>query len=193
MDPEMQQAAPPADGEAPAPEEQDTFDTMVAGIREHLFSEPVEKGVREQLRAASDIAREMGAITMVLCMEAGRQAQEVGAPVETDMLIGLATEIIDDLLMIAEAMGLIESAEDDGLREEALMHAVNAYLQQANPTEDERGAAMQMLEMMMGDGEVDEAAGELQRMGAARGVDPMAEDEQPADAPAPAGMSLMGG
>lgn len=171
----------------------ETFETMVAGVREYLFGE-AEQRVRDQLRKAQDLPREIGALTMTMCVEGSRQAQEAGVEVDMDIILGLATEVIDDLLAIAEAMGLIESADDDGLREDSLLAAVEAYLATSNAGPEEREAAMQMLAQMQGDGSMAEAAGTLAERGGARGVDPFADEQQggPQSAPPP-GPALMTG
>lgn len=157
------------------------YETAVAGLRKHIFG-PAEAGIREKLRASDDVATDVGNMAFALVQQAAQQAEQAGTPMDQEMVIGAATEMIDDLLMVAEAMGLIETADDDALREDSMMSALSSYIQYAQQElgPEEQQAAQQMLQQMQADGTVDDAASLIAQIGARQGVDPFADDDQPA-------------
>ncbi len=176
----------------------ETVETMTAGLIKHIFGKG-EEGIKEQLSKSQDLPRDIGSLAYTLVDAAADQATKAGREFDLDMLMGVVTEIIDSVMQLAEALGVIDDADDDELREFALMSAVEAYIASGEPSPDEVEAAKQMLAGMSESGDVDEAASTLKRMGASRGEDPFAEDapaegappEAPVDAP-PEGMQPPG-
>lgn len=158
----------------------ETFETMVAGLVKHIFGAG-EKGIKDQLKASKDLPLDIGNLTYTMVDAAADQAGKAGREFDLDMLMGVSAEVIDSLLQLAEAIGLIESADDDELREDAMMNAVKAYLTAGEASPEEQEAAKQMLAQMSDDGMVDEAEGTIAAMGARHGQDPFADD--PVDAP----------
>lgn len=167
--------------EAGSPEETEAYETMVAGLREHIFG-AAEEGIREKLRTTEDLHTDVGNMALALVMEAGKQAGDSGIDADFEMLLNVGTEIIDDLLDIAEAMGVLEEITDDD-RSKSLLAAVRAYLSSADVPPEEQEAAKQALQQMQMDGAVDETASELSAMGEREGVDPFADEEQPPEQP----------
>lgn len=166
------------DDEGGDPAETEAFETMVAGLRAHLFG-AAEQGVRDKLRQSQDLTGDIGSMALALVMEAGKQASEVGIETDFELLSAVATEVIDDLFEIAQAMGLIDEVEDDD-RQEAMIAAVTGYLttSEADPAEQEE--AKQVLAAMTENGMVDGAVNDIRRLGARRGIDPFAGAEQAA-------------
>lgn len=150
--------------------EEDTFVMMVSGLRSHIFG-PAESGIVEQLSQApeGEIGRVMGEITFALVQEAAHQAEENGRELTMDILMGVATEVIDDLAELADAYGMPVQDKD---REYALLFAQQLYVDNSNPSDDERNAAKQTLAQMKQDGSVDTATKYVQQRGAEEGVDP---------------------
>lgn len=167
--------------ESATPGEQETFETMVAGLRDHIFG-AAEEGIRAKFRQSQDIHEDIGAMALALIMEAGKQAETSGVEVDFEMLLSVGAEVIDDMLEIAEAMGVIDGIDDDD-REKAMLSAVRAYLMSADVPPEEQEAAKAALQQMQLDGSVDEAASRIQRLGEQEGVDPFAEGEQVAPRP----------
>jgi uncharacterized protein with beta-barrel porin domain len=164
------QEAPEA---APSPDETDTFENMVAGLIEHMYG-PAEAGILKQLKAAKNPAKEAGNITMLMVQEAASQAEAAGREFDMDMLLGVATEVIDSLLKMAQA-AKVKIADEEDFRSEALFSAVQAYVASKPPGSEEQEAAKAMLAEMQANGMVDEGAAELQRLGQKHGVDPFAQ------------------
>lgn len=157
---------------ARAPQQQDpeadTYATMVAGLRDHIFGKG-EQGIVEQIQQADEPGRVMGEITFALVQEAAHQAEQAGRELSMDILMGVATEVIDDLTQLMEAHGMEVKQQD---REYALLYAQQLYVQSSNPTDDERNAAKQTLAGMKEDGSLDTATKYVQQRGAENGTDP---------------------
>lgn len=158
-----------------------TFETMLAGLREHLFGKG-EQGVVQQLSEAEDVAKKLGEVVFVLVKEGAKQAEESGAEMDMDILMGVATELIDDIAELMEAHGV---PIDEKARGDALLYAQQFYVESADPSDDERNAAKQSLASMRQDGQVDEATSYIQQRGTEEGVDPFGvEEELPPERPA---------
>lgn len=156
----------------PQAEDQDgaTFTAMVAGLRGHIFGKG-EQGIVEQLTKAQgdEIGRVMGEITFALVQEAAHQAESAGRELSMDILLGVATEVIDDLSELMDAHGVTITDKD---REYALLYAQQLYQQSLDPSEEEQAAAKQQLAALKQDGSVDTATKYVQQRGMEAGVDP---------------------
>ena len=156
------------------PDEQ-TFALMVAGLRNHIFGKG-EAGIVKAMQAADDPGRVCGEIVFALVKEAAEQATKDGRELGMDVLLGVATEVIDD---IAELMAAVGQPMDDKQREFALLYAQQLYVESSNPSDDERNMAKQSLAQMHADGSVDQAVSYVQQRGTEAGVDPFGVGEQP--------------
>lgn len=156
----------------PQADDQDgaTFTAMVAGLRAHIFGKG-EQGIVEQLSQAQgeELGRVMGEITFALVQEAAHQAEQSGRELSMDILMGVATEVIDDLTDLIDAHG-IEVTDKD--REYALLYAQQLYQQTLNPSDEEQAAAKQQLAQFKQGGELDTATKYVQQRGMEAGVDP---------------------
>lgn len=146
------------------------FGTLVASLRNHIFGKG-EGGIARALGEAApdDIGRVIGEMTFAMVQEVAHQAEERGAQLDYDMLIGVATEVIDDVVELAAASGI---EVPDEQREFALLYAQQLYVESQSPTDDQREAARQDLAMLKRDGEVDAATEYVQMRGAQHGADP---------------------
>lgn len=149
------------------------FGSLVSGLRAHIFGQG-EASIIEQLQQADDIGRVMGEITFALLRESMQQAQDQGAEPVWDVLIGAATEVIDDLAELATAHGL---KVGDREREYALLFAQQLYVETSNPSPDERQAAQQQLGELKQGGEFDQAVSYVQQRGTEAGVDPFGVEQ----------------
>lgn len=164
-----------------------TQEEMIAGLVEHIFG-PAEPAMKKMIQESQDLGQDIGAATLSLMQVTADQAEQAGREFDMEMLLNVATEVIDAILELAAAMGKIEDPEDEDLRADALMTAVQGYLASAQFSPEEQEAAKQLLQQMTEGGEVDEAAGTISALGARRGVDPFADDE----AAAPEGLDQTG-
>lgn len=152
-----------------------TFETMVAGLREHVFGKG-EAAIVERMKSADDPGRVCGEIVFALVREAAKQAEQAGRELDMDILMGVATELIDDLTELMAAHGI---ELDDKAREYALMVANQLYVESAQPSDDERNMAKQSLSEMRQSGDVDEAVKYVQQRGAEAGSDPFGVSQMP--------------
>lgn len=156
------------------PDEQ-TFTQMVAGLRDHIFGKG-EQGIVKAMTEADDPGRVCGEIVFALVQEAAKQASQSGREFDIEMLLGVATEAIDDISELMAAHG-VEMTEQE--REFALLFAQQLYIETSNPSEDDRAAAKQELARMKETGEVDTAVEYVQQRGTEAGADPFGTEEMP--------------
>ena len=151
-------------------EQDDLFGKFVSTLRNHIFGKG-EGGILRALQEAppENVGQTIGEMVFTMVQEVAHQAEAKGAQPEYDMLIGVATEAIDDIVELAEASGLDVPDEQ---REFALLYAQQLYVENQNPTDDEREAAKQDLAMLKQDGDVDEATKYVQQRGMEAGADP---------------------
>lgn len=152
----------------------ETFETMLAGLREHLFGKG-EQGVVQRMTESQDPAKTLGEIVFVMVKEAADQAGQAGRDIDMDILMGVATELIDDISELMEAAG---TPIDEKARGDALLYAQQFYVESADLSEDDINAAKQSLASMHEGGEVDEAVSYIQQRGTEEGVDPFGVEEQ---------------
>lgn len=148
--------------------DEEMFVMMVAGLRKHIFG-PGEQGIVKTMTEADDPGRVMGEITFSLVREAAHQAEEAGKELVWDVLIGVATEVIDDITELMEASGMEITDKD---REYALLYAQQLYVDSSEPTPEDREAAKQQLSEFQQSGEVDQTVSYIQQRGTEAGVDP---------------------
>jgi hypothetical protein len=151
-------------------DEEKVFTMMVAGLREHVFGKGEQGIVKRMSEAeAEDVGRVCGEMVFSLVREAAKQAESAGHELSIDMLLGVATELIDDISELMEAYG---KPMDEKQREFALLYAQQLYVENSNPTDEEREAAKQSLSAMRESGDVATATEYVQQRGAEAGADP---------------------
>lgn len=168
----------------PAPPEQpgndaadaETVDTMAAGLLEHLTG-PAGDAATKRIKKAKNPAQEVGRITLDYVKLAAEQAQEAGREVDLDMLLGVATEVAEALMLLAKKAG-VKVPDEEQFMAEAIITAVQSYAATVPPGSEEQEAAKAMLAEMQASGMVDQGAAELQRLGKKAGVDPFAQAQQ---------------
>lgn len=179
-------AAPTGLMGAPAPEEDgdDTamFEQMVAGMREHIFG-AAEASITQQLQQAQNVTQDVGTLTAALMKGGIDQAKDTGTQIGMDVILGAATEVIDDLFDIARALGVMEEATDDD-RKEALSVAIQTYAESAEDSPEEQAAMQALLQELDAEGITEEAAGYMEADAAKVEKQPQGGQRQP--------MGLMG-
>lgn len=177
------QMAPPPGNVNGADPDTEQYETLVAGITEHIYSDAVLPKIQQQLKQSQDLPKDIGSLTLSLIMAGADQANQAGQELGLDVLMGAATEVIDSFIKIAEASG-VDTGNLDDLREASLYAALEAYGTLSTTSPEEQDAAKQMLAQMQQDGTVQSAADHLQQRGQQVGVSP--------PAPRPSKTSLMG-
>lgn len=151
----------------------ETFETMVAGLRDHVFGKG-EEPIVKRMQEADDPGRVMGEIVFALVSEAAKQAEQAGRELDMDILMGVATELIDDLTELMAAHGVELT---DKQREYALLVAQQLHVESSEPSDDDRNIAKQQLAEFKQGGEMDSAVQYVQQRGAEEGADPFGVGE----------------
>ncbi len=156
--------------------QEEYFTVMVAGLRSHIFGKG-EGGIAKAVQEADDVGRVIGELTYAMVSDAAHQLEAKGVrDLDYDMIIGVATEVIDDISELMEALGMPINQKD---REYALLYAQQLYVEQQQPSDDMRRAASQDMARLKQDGEVDQAVTYVQKAGMEAGADPFGVNEMP--------------
>ena len=169
-----------------------TFVTMVAGLRKHIYGKG-EQGIVDLLSKTDpkDIGRVLGEVTFALVREAAKQASQAGRELGMDILMGVATEVIDDIVELMDAHGVQISDND---KQFALLYAQNLYQQMiGKPSPDEQNAAKQTLAQAKQDGTLNTAVSYVQQKGMEAGVDPFGVHQMKGGGQQPPAGGMMGG
>ena len=171
MQPQLDTAETAGQAQVPTDQETAVFEQMVAGLRDHVFGKG-EKGIVERLGASNtqeELTRSLGQTVFILVQEAAHQAEQAGVELDMDMLMGAATQLIDDIGDLMEANG---KPIPEDVRGDALLFAQQLYVESSNPTDEDREAAKMDLAEQRTSGQLDEAVSFVQQRGAENGADP---------------------
>lgn len=171
--------------QAPATEESGdpAMEQMLAALLDHI-SGPGRDGVIKRLREGADnLPKTIGSLVLAMVQEGVNQAKQAGVDLDMVGAMEAAAELIDTIMRMAEAIGLIDNADDQALREDSWTAAIEAYVMTAQDDPEQMEAAKQLLQQMQQEGMVDEAAGTISAIGQRRGEDPFADGDPAIDAP----------
>jgi hypothetical protein len=170
-------------GEEVAPDANDparvTYETIVAGLTEFMFGKGKDGIVKQLQSAGKDLTVKMGQITFTLLKQAVEQSKQTQVEIDMEMMMAVATEVIDSLIRMVRALK-IKAPADGLMREQALMVATQSYLATTQPGSEEQAAAQQALQQMDADGTMAAGAKTLGGIGKRAGVDPYATAGQAA-------------
>jgi len=176
-------------------DERKTYETLLAGLLDFVWGQGQADIQRQLQQATKDtLATIIGHITFALVQQGADQAEKVGKHLSMDMLFGVATEMIESLEKMAGALNIPFDAKAVGLQ--ALVQALNDYAESLPPGSAAQQEAKDALKQF-GQQNIDDAAGTVQQIGQANGVDPFGQAGQggaqpPAGPSAPPPQGLMG-
>lgn len=116
-----------------------------------------------------DIAETIAAMSYRIVRESIDKVEGQG-PVDIDIVLGVATETIDLLLEILDALGVKYDPEE--MREDTLLRMTALHMEQVGNDPEQKAIAQAALEEMMVDGSYQEAMGAAEGMMRKHGVDP---------------------
>ena len=122
-------------------------------VEQHIHGRQREK-ILTQLQK-NPTADAVASLTYELITGMDKQAEERGAPIGLDVILGVATETIDILVEIMEAMGVEMDPEE--MRSESLMKMVLLHMQMVEDDPAEKAAAQEMLVALTEDGSIDQS------------------------------------
>lgn len=176
-------------------DEQKLYETLLAGLLNFIWGQGQADIQRQLQQATKDtLATIIGHITFALVQQGADQAEKSGKHLSMDMLLGVATEMIESLEKMAGAMNIQFDAKAVSLQ--ALVQALNDYAESLPQGSQAQAEAKQALKEF-GQQNIDDAASTVQQIGQANGVDPFAQAGQsggqpPGAAAAPQPQGLMG-
>jgi hypothetical protein len=180
MPPDAQDSSPDSGAD---PKQQKLYDSLLSGLLEFVWGKGQPDIQRQIQRASKDtLATVIGHIVFALVQQGADQAEQRGFDLSADMLMGVATEMIESLEKMAAAMNIKFDAKAIGLQ--ALVQALNDYAQSLPPGSQAQQDAQDALKQF-GQQNINTAAATVQEIGEKNGVNPFAQAGQGAPAAAP--------
>jgi hypothetical protein len=165
---QSQQGAPPPDPQqgqdsGADPKQQKLYDTLLSGLLEFVWGKGQADIQRQIQQATKDtLATVIGHITFALVQQGADQAEQAGHDLSADMLMGVATEMIEALEKMAAAMNIQFDAKAVGLQ--ALVQALNDYAESLPQGSQAQQDAKDALKQF-GQQNIDDAAATVQEIG----------------------------
>lgn len=132
---------------------------LISQVEQHIHNRGRDEIV-EQLQA-EPTAQTVGQITYDLIMAMDEQAKQRGAPIDLEVLLPVATETIDMLVEIMEAMGTKEDLQT--LREEAMMALVMIHMKAVEDDPEAKAAARELMQALADEGMFAEGMGYIEK------------------------------
>jgi hypothetical protein len=127
---------------------QDLVDRLSAQVEQRIHGPEREKILKRLEQDPSADALAEFVYNTILSID--QQADNRGAPVDIDVLMGVATETIDRLVEILEAMAV--EFDPDEMREETLLKIVMLHMKAVEGNPEEKAAAEELLLALTEDG-----------------------------------------
>jgi len=127
---------------------QDLVDRLNAQVERKIHGPAREKILKRLEQDPSTDALAEFVYNTIISID--KQAESRGAPVDIDVLMGVATETIDRLLEIMEAMQIEFDADE--MREETLLKIVMLHMKAVEGDPEEKAAAEELLMALSADG-----------------------------------------
>lgn len=133
---------------------------------------PAREQVIESVRdGQQELGQTLAAIAYRIVRETADQLEQSDPGLlEMDLMLRLATETIDYLLEIADALGI--QYDPDGVRQESLIEMVALHMEQVGDDPRQKAMAEDALNEMLADGTYQQAMREAEQMMRQQGVDP---------------------
>lgn len=138
-------------------------DKLNKQVEQHIHGRKREQILDQFSR--NPTADAVASITYDLIRKMDEQASQRNSPLELDVLMGVATETIDILVEIMEAMGI--NMDPNEMREEALMKMVLLHMQFVEDDPEEKAAAQELLMALQEGGEFDQGMEYIQKRASA--------------------------
>lgn len=161
-------------------DQQKLYETLLAGLLEWVWGKGKPDIQRQIQQATPDtLATVIGHVTYALVQQGAEQAHQTKNDdgMDMDMLLGIATEVIESLMKMAAAMNLQFDAKAVSLQ--ALTQALNDYAESLPDGSQAQQQAQEALKELSQD-DMNQAAGTLNEIGQSNGVDPFASAGQQA-------------
>ena len=152
--------------------EEQVFERLSDAVSDYIHGDGRDAIVAGLAESTESLDGTIGAMTYEIVHQTAEQIEGPEADVvDMDMLFGLATETIDYLIEVAHAMNL-PTGDDDDLRADSLIKAVELHMATVQDDPEEVAAAQEMLAVLMEDGTFDEGSAYVNQRLQKEGVDP---------------------
>lgn len=163
------------------------FETLLAGLLDWMWGKGKPDIQRQIQQATPDtLPTVIGHITFALVQQGAEQGHAAGHTFDMEMLVGVATELIESLEKMAAAMNIQFDAQAVALQ--AMTQALNDFAESLPDGSQAQQDAREAIKDFTPE-EFNEAAGTLREIGQRNGVDPFAQQggQQPSGGQAPVG------
>lgn len=166
-------------GSGVAAGERKTYEALLAGLLDFVWGQG-QADIQRQIQGATKdtLATIIGHIVFALVQQGADQAEKAGKHLSMDMLLGVATEMIESLEKMAGAMNIQFDPKAVGLQ--ALVQALNDYAESLPPGSQAQQDAKAALKEF-GQQNIDTAASTVQQIGAAHGAAPFTDADAGTD------------
>ena len=144
---------------------QELVNGLVSQIEKQLHG-PKREQVLSTLEQ-NPTADTMAEIVHTIIMDIDTKAADRKTPLDLDVLMGLATETIDMLIEILEAMGVQINADE--MREETLLKIVLLHMKSVEGDPEAMAGAQELVEAMTADGSMEDS---MKHIAGKEGVNP---------------------
>lgn len=147
------------------------FSELSDRISDYIHGPAREQIVQQIDRGSDQLGETIAATAYRIVRETADQLEQVDSGMlGMKLMLKLATQTIDYLLEIADALGV--KYRPRKAREEALLKMVGLHMEQIGDNPEQRAVAEQMLDQMLKDGTYQKAMGVAKRRMREEGVDP---------------------
>jgi hypothetical protein len=105
-------------------------DFLLGSIKDFIWDDGYDQIIQRMESNKGDLSKEVGDIAGELVNEEVKAAEQAGTKVSRNILLGIGSEVINELAEVAVHEKVIELKGDDKTQEfqtEALYHAINKY------------------------------------------------------------------
>ena len=114
----------------PNNEEMAQVDFLLGSIKDFIWDEGYDQIIQRMESNKGDLSKEVGDIAGELVNEEVKAAEQTGTKVSRNILLGVGSEVINELAEVAVHEKVIELNDDKRVQDfqgEALYHAINKY------------------------------------------------------------------
>lgn len=156
-------------------DQRNTYETMLAGLLNWVWGKGQADIQRQIQQATPDtLGTVIGHITYALVQQGAEQGSKAGHDIDMDMLMGVATELIESLEKMAAAMNMQFDPQAVGLQ--ALTQALNDYADSLPDGSEAQREAQEALKQLSPE-DFGDAQSTLSDIGQRNGVDPFAQSQ----------------
>lgn len=150
-------------------DEEQTIELVLDEITNYIHGPARDHIVQSFQQQTEELGETIAALAYRIVRESIDKVEGEG-PVDFDFVLAVATETIDMLIEIADALGI--QYDPDKIREESLLRMTAIHMEQVGDDPEQKAIAKAALEEMMVDGTYERAMGVTQNLMQKHGANP---------------------